>query len=508
MESVAGVRESLWMVTSRGRERPPLAGIHRYDVAVVGAGITGVTTALLLKRAGARVAVLEMGAVCQGVTGYTTAKVTSLHQLVYAELASRFDDETAQIYGAANQAALEQIAAFVRQLDIDCAFERRPALTYTLDSEQVARVEAEAQTAARVGLPAHFVTETDLPFPVAGAVRFDNQAQFHPRDYVQALAEEVDGGGCTVYERSRVVDVRDGSPCRVETPEGAVEANHVVLATHLPLLDRGLFFAKAHPSRSYAMAVRVDGAVPEGMYINVEQPTRSVRPYVRDGQRMLIVGGQGHQPGEDDDEAQHWESLGAWARQHFPVTSIDYYWSAQDYTPVDKLPYVGRLSPSSTGIWTATGFRKWGMTLGTAAAMILADLVQDRKNPWAETFDANRATLTQSATSFVAENLDVARHFVRDRLALPGRDALDALAPGDGVVVRLGTQAYAVSRDEHGGWHSLSPVCTHLGCHVRWNTAERSWDCPCHGSRYTPDGTLIHGPAVRDLDPKPLPDPD
>jgi glycine/D-amino acid oxidase-like deaminating enzyme/nitrite reductase/ring-hydroxylating ferredoxin subunit len=506
VESLEGVRESLWMATSRGREWPSLDGVHRYDVAVVGAGITGVTTALLLKRAGARVAVLEMGAVCQGVTGHTTAKVTSLHQLAYAELASRFDEETAQVYGAANQAAIKQIAAFVGQLDIDCAFERRPAITYTLDDEQVAHVEAEAQTAARVGLPAHFVTQTDLPFPVAGAVRFEDQAQFHPRDYVQALAENVDGQGCAVYERSRVVDVRDGSPCRIETPDGAVEADHVVVATHLPLLDRGFFFARAHPSRSYAIAVRVDGALPEGMYINVEQPTRSVRPYVRDGQRMLIVGGEGHKPGEDDDETLHWEALAAWARQHFPVTSIEYSWSAQDYTSIDKLPYVGRLSPRARGLWTATGFRKWGMTCGTAAAMILADLIQGRHNPWAATFDPNRVTPRQSTTSFVTENLNVARHFVRDRLVLPGRDALDALAPGDGVVVRLGTQAYAVSRDEHGGWRSLSPVCTHMGCHVRWNTAERSWDCPCHGSRFTPDGTVIHGPAVRDLDPKPLPD--
>jgi glycine/D-amino acid oxidase-like deaminating enzyme/nitrite reductase/ring-hydroxylating ferredoxin subunit len=508
MEPLAGAQESLWVATSRGEQWPSLAGVHRYDVAVVGAGITGVTTALLLKRAGMRVAVLEMGTVCQGVTGYTTAKVTSLHQLAYAELASRFDDQTAQVYGAANQAAIEQVAALVRELDIDCAFERRPALTYTLDGEQVAQVQAEAQTATRVGLPARFVTETDLPFPIAGAVRFENQAQFHPHDYVQALVENVDGQGCAVYERSRVVDVRDGSPCRVETPGGVVEADHVVVATHLPLLDRGLFFAKAHPSRSYAMAVRVDGAVPEGMYINVEQPTRSVRAYVRNGQRMLIVGGEGHKPGEDDDEARHWESLAVWARKHFPVTSIDYYWSAQDYTSVDKLPYIGRLSRSSTGIWTATGFRKWGMTWGTAAAMILADLIQDRTNPWAETFDPNRLTPAQSVTSFVTENLNVARHFVRDRLVLPGRDALDSIRPGDGVVVRIGTQAYAVSRDADGGWRSLSPVCTHMGCHVRWNTAERSWDCPCHGSRYTPDGTLLHGPAVRDLDPKPLPDRD
>lgn len=500
-----GTRESLWMATSQGARRPSLEDGGGFDVAVIGAGITGLTVALLLKRRGLRVAVVEMGVVGQGATGHTTAKVTSLHQLTYAELASTFGEETARVYGQANESAIAMMAAWVAEYGIDCAWERRAAVTYTGEHAGVEAVRAEAETAARLGLPARYETRLGLPVPVEAAVVFDDQAQFHPRDYVLALAGQVQGDGSVVCEHSRVVDVREGTPCRVVTPGGTVEAADVVLATHLPILDRGFYFAKAHPTRSYALAVSVDGPVPEGMYINVEQPTRSLRSYSRDGEELLIVSGESHKPGADDDEAGHWRALAAWAREHFPVRAVQYCWSAQDYTAVDKLPYVGALSRSSRNVWVATGLRKWGMTGGTAAAMILADLLEGREHPWAATFDANRFTPVQSAKAFVTENAEVARHFVADRISEPGLDAVAELDPGEGVVVRAGHEAYAVSRDDGGRVRSLSPVCTHMGCHVRWNTAERSWDCPCHGSRFGADGRVVEGPAVRDLDEKDLP---
>ena len=494
----------LWLATSARASYPALRGAQRYDVVVVGAGITGTTTALLLKRAGARVALLEMGTVCQGVTGHTTAKVTALHRLTYADLSDRFGLDTAQTYARANQAGLATIRDLVDELAIDCALEQQPAYTYAGSPEQVAAVEAEAEAAARAGLPARLVDRTDLPFPVAAAVRVDDQAQLHPGDYVRALAAHVDGDGSAVHEHSRVVDVRDGQPCRVATPDATIEADHVVVATHLPLLDRGLFFALAHPQRSYALAARVRGPLPEGMYINVEEPTRSVRPYRRDGAELLIVSGEGHKPGADD-EAGRSRALEAWTRATFDVHAVDYRWSAQDYEPVDKLPLIGPAWPATERLWVATGFRKWGLALGTAAAMLLTDLVGGRTHPWADTFAPHRLTPKASAASFVRENLEVARHFVGDRVALPGREAVERLEPGQGCVARIGGRAYAVARADDGALTSVSPLCTHMGCHVRWNTAERSWDCPCHGSRFAVDGTVVQGPAVRDLDPKPLP---
>jgi glycine/D-amino acid oxidase-like deaminating enzyme/nitrite reductase/ring-hydroxylating ferredoxin subunit len=494
------------MATSRDLQQPGLSGdTGRFDVAIVGAGITGLTTALLLKRAGARVAVLEMGRVCQGVTGYTSAKITSLHELVYADFAERLGEDTARVYGQANEAALARIAALVEELGIDCAFERLPAVTWTAEADRVEQLRAESEVAVRLGLPARFSTDVDLPFPVAGAVIFDDQAQFHPRDYVLGLATAVHGDGSVVSEQTRVLDVEEGEPCRVSLEGGTVEADHVVLATHLPFLDRGGLFAKAHPKRSYCISARVEGPLPQSMSINVESPTRSVRPYTRGGEQHLIIGGGSHTPGDDPDERRHWQALAQWAQSRFSIRSIDYRWSAQDYYGVDGLPYIGQLSRSSKKVWAATGFRKWGMTNGTVAAMILTDHIRGQDNPWAGVFDTNRLGLLASAKGFVKENLEVAGHFLGDRLNLPGSEALADLDDGEGVVCRIRGEAYAVSRDGD-RTVAVSPVCTHLGCHVRWNRGERSWDCPCHGSRFDPEGTVIQGPATTDLGGKDLPD--
>jgi glycine/D-amino acid oxidase-like deaminating enzyme/nitrite reductase/ring-hydroxylating ferredoxin subunit len=499
-----GTQDSLWMRASASTTYPPMDG-GRYDVVVIGAGITGLTTALRCKRDGARVAVLEMGAVCQGVTGYTTAKISSLHELVYDILVDKHGDDVARAYGAANEAAIAQIAALVEELGIDCAFERRPHITWTLDPEQVDTVRSEAETAARLGLPARFSTDVDLPFPVAGAVVFDDQAQFHPRDYVLALAEAVHGDGSVVAERTRAVDVTEGTPCRVTLHGGGiVEADHVVLATHLPFLDRAGLFARAHPKRSYAISVVVDGPVPESMSISADSPTRSIRPYRRDGVTRLIVGGGSHKPGAEPDERRHWDALVTWAREHFAVREVDHRWSAHDYVGVDELPYVGLLWPGAERVWGATGYRKWGMTNGTAAAQIIADGIAGRDNPLAEVLTPNRANLLAGARKLVSENLEVGKHFIADRIGLPGHEAVEALAEGDGVVVRVAGEAYAVCR-QGGATRAVSPICPHMGCHVRWNRGETSWDCPCHGSRFTPEGTLIQGPATDDLEPKDLP---
>jgi glycine/D-amino acid oxidase-like deaminating enzyme/nitrite reductase/ring-hydroxylating ferredoxin subunit len=509
-------QSSLWMATSESTGYASLSGdAGHVDVAVVGGGITGLTTALLLKRDGLRVAVLEMGEICQGVTGHTTAKLSSLHEIVYTQLVSKHDEDAARAYGEANEAAIALVARLVDELGIDCAFERRANLTWTADPDEVDTVRTEAEIAARLGLPARFTTDVDLPFPVEAAVVFDDQAQFHPRDYVLGLAAAVDGDGCTVAERTRVLDVSDPAdgPCVLDLaagdgndgPGGTLTADHVVLATHLPFLDRGGLFAQAFPKRSYAISVVVDGPIPASMSMNVESPTRSVRPYVRDGVTRLLVGGGSHTPGDDPDERRHWQELEEWARAHFAVTEVDHRWSAHDYVGADDLPFVGLLHRGTDRIWAATGYRKWGMTNSTAAAMVISDGIAGRDNPWAALLDPNRLTPLASAKRFIKENLEVGKHLVGDRFGLPGREAIDALADGEGVVARVGTEAIAACRLD-GETRAVSPLCTHLGCHVAWNRAETSWDCPCHGSRFSPDGTVIQGPATVDLAPKALPE--
>jgi glycine/D-amino acid oxidase-like deaminating enzyme/nitrite reductase/ring-hydroxylating ferredoxin subunit len=505
---------SLWMTTTQAPPRPAFHGEQDYDVAVVGAGITGLTTAVLAKRAGMRVAVLEMGEVGQGVTGFTTAKITSLHQLVYADLVNRHDEETARVYGAANEAAITQIAELVDTYDIACAFERRDAVTWATDDDMAGSVRREGEVARRLGLPARVTTAVDLPFDVRAAVVFDNQAQFHPREYLLGLAEVIDGDGSAVFQHSRVVRLRPGTPIRLtvagQTPGGGrtggtVNARDVVLATGLPFFDIGGFFAKAHPKRSYLLSAIAEEPVPESMSISAGSPARSLRVYDRDGRRRLLVGGESHRPGASPDERIHWDRLERWAREHFALGPVDHRWSAQDYTPVDGMPYAGRLNPLSRHLWTATGYRKWGMTNGTAAAMIIVGELAGQRHPWAAAFNAQRLTVTASARSFIEENAKVGWHFVADRVRLPGRAAVDELEDGDGAVVRVDGSALAVSR-QGDRVRAVSAVCTHLGCHVAWNRAEQSWDCPCHGSRFDPGGAVIQGPATRDLKPRSIPE--
>ena len=499
--TVARRRTSLWLADAEEESAfPRLDRPLSVDVAVLGGGIVGLSTALLLKRAGMTVAVIEASRVGTGVTGHTTAQLSSLHGLSDTRRASSFGDEGARAYGEANQAGIEQVAQWVEEERIDCDFRRKPNYTYASSRDSLDDIEREVEVAQRVGLPASYTEETDLPYPIAGAIRFEAQAEFHPRRFVLALAELIAGDGSFVFEGTRARGVSEGRPCRVETTGPSLTAGRVVVATHFPFLDRGLYFARIHPERSYALGVRVRGPAPQGMYISADQPTRSIRSHpVPDGE-ILIVGGEGHKTGQGGDTLERYRALERFAREHWDVESVEYQWSSQDNEAVDHVPYIGRLAPHSRRLYTATGFMKWGLAQGVAAAMILEDLILDRKNPWARLYDPSRMRPLASAKDLVKENANVAGRFVGDRLTKRGgRDAAE-LAPGEADIVHHDGEKVAAFRDEDGRLHAVSPVCTHLGCQLNWNSGDRSWDCPCHGSRFSPKGEILHGPAVSPLE--------
>lgn len=501
MGSLNETNPSLWVGTSEVTRFHELHGDLTADVVVAGAGIAGLTAAALLKADGARVVVVEAGRVAAGVTGYTTAKLTVLHGLVFDDLVEAFGEESARKYADANLVGMANVADLAVRHGIDCDLERRPAYTYTADPAMVDKVRAEVSAAQRLGLEAEFTTDTDLPYPVEAAIRIADQAQFHPRKFCIGLARAIDGAGCAVYEATRALSVGEqGGRCTVETDHGTITADFVVEATHLPFSDRGGFFARTHPMRSYALSARLDGPVPQGMYLSVDTPSRSVRSARMDGEEVVILGGESHKVGQDPDTRERYAALEEWARSEFPVRSVDYRWSAQDYVPIDHIPFVGRLSPASERILVATGFKKWGMSNGSAAGVMLADRIAGRRNPFADFFDTNRVYPRQSLKELVKENANVVKRFVGDRLRTETRSVAD-LAPGEAAVLVAGTERVAVHRDESGAVHAVSPVCTHLGCTVTWNTAEKTWDCPCHGSRFNCDGEVIQGPAVKDLEP-------
>ena len=496
---------SFWISSTPETAYPRAVAGTNVDVAIIGGGILGITAAYLLKQEGLTVAVIEGDRIACGVTGYTTAKITSSQHLIYTKLRDKFGQDGARLYGESNEAALAKIADLVETLAIDCDLERQDNYVYTESDSEVDSVREEAELAASLGLPASFVTEGPLPYPIKGAVRFTNQAQFHPRKYLLALAEHVVGDGSLIFEDTKVLDVDEGSPCRVETEHGELTATDVIVATNMPFLDRGLFFAKVHPMRSYVVAGYVNGtsAAPEGMHISVESPTRSIRLIRDQGRDLLMLGGEGHKVGQEEDTEGCYQRLEADARRRFGLSNIDYRWSTQDTVSVDSVPYIGRLTRTSDHIFTGTGFRKWGMTNGTLAAMLLTDRIVGRDNPYAAFYDSKRLDIPQSAKEFVKENVNVAQHWVGDRIDTPG-DPLEEVAPGEGTVIRRGAKPVAVYKDESGELKALSAVCTHLACIVHFNTAEKSWDCPCHGSRFDLDGTVIQGPATKPLEPRDL----
>lgn len=495
---------SVWMVTTPETSHPQLTGTYDADVVVVGAGITGLTTALLLAQGGVSVAVVEAHRVASGTTGYTTAKVTSLHSLTYASLVKQLGQDKARLYGQANQAAIEQIATLVDSLGIECQFTRAPAYTYTRDAGQRSSIQAEVSAAQSLGLPASFTQDSELPYPIEAAVRFEDQAHFHPRRYTLGLASAIEAAGGAIFERSRVLDIDErDSAVLVQTAGGQVRARAAVVATLLPFLDIGGYFAKVRPERSYALSVRCPGSVPAGMYLSIDSPSRSVRPVDIDGAVGLVIEGSGHKPGQTEDTERYYTDLEAWTRETFEVEAVEYRWSAQDYVSVDQVPYIGRC-PRTEAVYVGTGYKKWGMTGGTVAGMIIADLIGGRDNPWLEVFDATRVGAGQAATSFVRENASVGMHFVKDRLERLRAGQLADLAPGTGGMAKVESRTVGAYRDTSDKIHAVSITCTHLGCTLKWNPAETSWYCPCHGSRFTYTGEVIEGPATQPLEQIPV----
>jgi glycine/D-amino acid oxidase-like deaminating enzyme len=353
--------DSVWIATTgERRSRASLTGDLSVDVAVVGSGITGLTTALLTQREGARVVVIEAEHVGAGTTGRTTGKVTSQHGITYSKLLARHGQERAGQYAEANQAAIGQIASLVADLSIDCQFRRGAAYAYTNRPERRGEIEREVEACQRVGLPAVLVTSTDLPYAIAAGVRFDDQAHFHPGRYCVALGERIEAAGGYVFERTRALAVESTNDgVTVRTPSGRVRAQSVVLATLLPFAHIGGFFAKARPSRSYGLALRLRTPAPQGMYISIDSPTRSTRPWLDPGINGLIVVGESHETGHANDTRRFYRRLEEWATRTFEVEAIDYSWSAQDYITVDGVPYIGR-APGTGRTFVATGSRSGG----------------------------------------------------------------------------------------------------------------------------------------------------
>lgn len=471
------------------------------DTVVVGAGITGLVTAVLLARAGQDVLVLEARTAGAGATGNTTAKISLLQGTRMSQIIGKHSPKVAQQYVQGNLEGQQWLIDYCAQREI--SLQREDAYTYAQSDDGVAKAKAELKACQAAGLDVEWVDEADVPFPFHGGVRLADQAQFDPMPLLDNLIAELHEREGRLVEGARVQHVsRDGDHLKLRVHTGTgndieVRTKRCVLATGIPILDRGGFFARVTPNRSYCMSFRVPGNITRGMFISTDSPTRSTRSVPTADGELLIVGGAGHPVGRSNHPAASVDELASWAKMHWPGAVQTHFWSAQDYAPVDALPYVGPILPGHDEILVATGFDKWGMTNGVAAALALAGRTLGGRMDWAEAFASwsphELSGLATAAQANLAVGFNLAKGWITPVTRMGATAAEDC-----GVVTGppWHLQAHSVV---DGVQRTVSPVCPHLGGIVNWNDADKSWDCPLHGSRFAPDGTLIEGPATRDL---------
>jgi glycine/D-amino acid oxidase-like deaminating enzyme/nitrite reductase/ring-hydroxylating ferredoxin subunit len=495
-------KQSLWIDTSTPQDFPQLRGRVEVDVLVVGGGITGITTAYLLKQAGRRVAVVDQQNIGGGETAHTTGHVTFVTDARLHELASRLGEQEAQAFWGAGRLAIQQIGDITSELKIDCELRRVPGYLFAAvgrDTEkEIESLRDDMLFADAFGFDADFV-EGD-PLFNRPAVRFPNQLKFHPLKYVNAIAEALRGDGCHVFSKTSGSNI-DSEMHELRADGGVISYESVVAATHVPIQgERGTFGAALFQTKlaaysTYAIEAEIE-AVAESLFWDTNDPYLYFRFDQREGGSSVIVGGEDHKTGQQEDTEAPYQRLENTLRKTFPAAKLRHRWSGQVLETPDDLPFIGEVAERQ---FLATGFSGNGLTLGTFAAVLIRDLITGRSNPWTGLFAPDRKSVV-GFLDYVRENKDFLSYFLRDwlRPAAP----LDSLERGTGDILKVDGKKRAVYCDEHGKRTALSPICPHMGCIVAWNDAEKTWDCPCHGSRFTATGEVISGPAESNLDPK------
>lgn len=491
---------SYWLDSPHQPSFDQLSQDAKTDVVIVGGGITGITAAYLLVLSGVKVTVLEADRVGHGTTGHTTAKVTAQHGVIYDEFIQHMGLDKAKLYYDANQQAIEFIRATAYEQNIACDFEEQDAYIFTGTEDGARQLEREYAAYKAIGINGDFLDDIPIPLKVRKALVMRNQAQFHPLLYVAGLLRTIADKGGAVFENTVAVDLEETPSPTVITRSGhRVTGSKVLICSHFPFHGAGgFYFSRMSANRAYVVAVKAKGDYPGGMYINVEEPTRSLRSVVFNNERLVLAIGENHKAGQGGDALSHYEALESFAQSVFGSVEVRYRWSAQDLSTLDKVPYIGNITSNHPNVLVATGFRKWGMTTGIVAAQLLTDAVLGKANPYASLYAPDRFYADPSIKTFLRENANVAGHLLKGKLEAPLRHA-EGLSRGEGAVIFHDGQRAGGYRDEAGTVRVVDTTCTHLGCEVVWNGEDRTWDCPCHGSRFLTDGSVMEGPAKQPL---------
>jgi glycine/D-amino acid oxidase-like deaminating enzyme/nitrite reductase/ring-hydroxylating ferredoxin subunit len=485
MKQLPGKAECCWTATASETAYPRLQGRQRFDAVIVGGGIVGLTAALQLAWEGKRVAVVEALRIGRQVTGRSTAKITTQHGLIYRHLIDAHGTDKARLYANANATAFRYIERLVVDRRLDCDYETRDAFVYVgPGSGRRDDLDAEAQAARSLGLDAEVLEAAPLPFPTGGALRFPRQAQFNPAKYLIAAGSLAAAAGVSVFEHTRIKTIEAGSRWRMHASDGEIDAHDVVVASNIPVAGPHNYDAVVQPRCHLAMAFGIDPEnAPNGMFIAAEEPFHSIRTGDDGSGLVLVVLGPRFNTGQEADTAGRFRELEDWVRKNFRIRDVRWRWTNEDMDTADRLGFVGAPDPES-GFYVATGFNAWGITNGTAAGLLIADQILGRANPWSSLFDPGRA---------------YPKDFNQGGSTATPIDAITNIHAGEGGVIEHEGEKLAVWKDEGGIVRAVSAKCTHKGCLVSWNNADRTWDCPCHGSIFASDGSVIHGPAVEPL---------
>jgi glycine/D-amino acid oxidase-like deaminating enzyme/nitrite reductase/ring-hydroxylating ferredoxin subunit len=496
---------SLWIDTTPSTDYPSLHGDVEADVAIVGAGITGITAAYLLSKAGKSVVLVDKGRIAMSETGHTTAHIVSTTDADYREMIKVHGEEGARTDTEAIRSAVELIRSLVSELGIDCGFKAVDGYLYAEKQEDREYLQRQHEGLKRAGMESEWVDQVPLPFDTAGGLRYRDQYRFHVQQYLLPIAEAAVKHGARIFENTLVNDVQNAEKdghCTVKSEAGSIRARHVLLATHVPLNDRGTLWAKMHVTRTYVVATPIQpGEVTDALFWDTEYPYHYTRLLETDKGLFLIVGGEDRDVGKEENDEERYRALEEYCRSRFGVKKFSHRWSGQINEPADMLPFIGE-SSHGRNVWMSTGYSGTGMTYGTLSAMLLSDFALERENRFAKLYDPSRKSLGAILENVVTKTIEFPKRMIEK---VTHRDveatSVDEVGEREGKIVSTGGAKYAVARID-GELRTVDPTCTHMGCTVAWNGAEKSWDCPCHGSRFNTRGEVLNGPATSPLKPQ------